>query len=477
MNDTSNFIAKVYDTLAGAFNFSNAPPGLFFQMAWPGIPICSADFKNPSGNYDSNIAEEVFSDLANITPIFSKNKFEDSAMDMDDLYDIIISSARPSGVLSSELETNPMFKLFADAQYEYLRSEKGSVSDPNTFYHPCKATPSNWYDENSSQFWPRISIKSEEIKNTDTNSLFVKNNGVKNIEKGVWKLAPSSVITNSISGLLNAKISVDTAKIKTKTLNVMEKKSAVSLINPQQVLKMGNVSPLFAKSSVSTSPLILKMVETGAKLNLQKNFSHEDIAQSSFKAEFIKTVASNPVKYSMPENNFQKNQDTLKKTIVDPIDKDLLLGRPLPVKTRLMMDNFIISNLTSAPASPTTNGFSITFNYCRVNIDRKYFNLAILKMPNWYIYGANENFFSNGSSDDNPGSFPLITTSFIVVSNLKITANWSSEDKANITNGVSFGPFDIRSGSLNQNTLEIPGMQIIAATSKVTPPLAPKNSI
>jgi hypothetical protein len=70
--------------------------------------------------------------------------------------------------------------------------------------------------------------------------------------------------------------------------------------------------------------------------------------------------------------------------------------------------------------------------------------------------------YSTVDADKNPGIFPILPVSFIVICDLKITANWSQEDKSNLDNAVSFGSFDIRNRTLNQNTLEVKGLQIIA---------------
>jgi hypothetical protein len=57
---------------------------------------------------------------------------------------------------------------------------------------------------------------------------------------------------------------------------------------------------------------------------------------------------------------------------------------------------------------------------------------------------------------------PILPVSFIVICDLKITANWSQEDKSNLDNAVYFGSFYIRNRTLNQNPLEVKGLQIIA---------------
>lgn len=97
-------------------------------------------------------------------------------------------------------------------------------------------------------------------------------------------------------------------------------------------------------------------------------------------------------------------------------------------------------------------------------------------MKNWYMYGTKAGEYSNGSGLDNPGMFPLLPTSFIVIRDLKITANWSNDDRQNLGQATALGFFDIRDSTLNQNTLEVKGLQVLCWLSTVMPQLPPASS-
>ncbi len=129
--------------------------------------------------------------------------------------------------------------------------------------------------------------------------------------------------------------------------------------------------------------------------------------------------------------------------------------------------------LPSKPPSPATDGFSISFRLCRVNLDRPWLKLALLSTKNWWMFDTPGGEYSSGSADSNPGMFPMLTTSFIVIRDLKITANWSQEDRANLGNAAGFGCFDLRDGTVNNNTIEVKGLQIIAWISRLMPKLPP----
>ena len=452
MANATDFIAGVYDVLANTFNMgSSPPPNLFMQMAWPGISINPDDLKDSSGRYDTALAEEIFSSLANIAPALSKSKFENSAFYVDDIYDIILSCARPNGVADSELEVNPMYKLFADAQYEFSTYTKGSISDPSAFYRPCKATPSNWYDERSASSWTNINIESKQIKPVnkhDVKSPFVRFNGMKLVEKGIMKIKSDKIINVPLkSRLVTNNINSNTLferDIKTKSFTTTP---SLDQVNTQKVFKD-------FKTTRAKQPTLIQ--------------------NNSFKVKMASTNLKNTIKRPLPYTRFAKNATLLENVKIQDINpqKLTLNSRIFSAKDTIFINEMLIKDLPYKE-SVGSDGFGISFKFCRVNIDRPWMNLALLAMPGWSIYGASQGQYSTGSSDNNPGVFPMITTSFILISNVSITANWSDIDKTNLANAISFGPFDIRNSTFNQNKLEIKGMQIIGCFSKLTPILAP----
>jgi hypothetical protein len=451
MTNATDFIASVYETLATSFNMSAAPDNLFLQMAWPGIAISSEDCKDATGKYNANLAEELFSSLANIVPIMSKSKYENSAYTIEDIYDIIISCARPNGVSDANLEANPIYKLFTNAQYEFLISQKGSSKDPTDTYHKSIATPSNWYDEAATAFWTSINIESSQVKPVNSNPIFVKYNGINLLEAGVMKLKNIPTDTSSLNINLTQKIN------KQKVFN--EKRFHSNTFTSRPNLLNSSSQIVFDKMKTAT------VARSSVILN------------NSFKNKLVSANLKNPVKRSIPVTSFEKNNSVLSTLKFQNINAEKLMVKPniYSAKHAIFLNDLLIKDLP-IEKSVGTDGFSISFKYCRVNIDRPWLNLALLSTKNWNIYGTNNGEYSNGSSENNIGIFPLLPISFILISNVSITANWSETDKGNIANAVSFGPFDVRNGSFNQNTLEIKGMQIIGCLSKLTPVLAPTAS-
>jgi hypothetical protein len=435
MTNAIDFIGTVYDTLAKLLNLDNTSQSLFLQMAWPGYSLSPADFKPasaPNEPYDSEIAKEVFSNIANIVPVFSKARFENSGFKIDDIYEILIASAIPVGATQESLATNPINHLFSDAQYEFMQARRGSKTDPNVFYYPCTATPSNWYDEAASQFWPTITIQSTDIKpiNAST-SFFIKAGGQILVGQGIWKLKPDTVNATVLKAHLQ------------QTVNAKD-------IMQKQRFQVAPAKP--------TDTKFTRNPEFRNNLNNVRN-----VAIFSTKITPISTFSNNTFKANLPA--ISVNQQL-----------DIKNASKLNIAQKFLVTDIIYQQLPSKPASTTTNGLNISFKMCRVNIDRSWFNLALLSTRSWYMFNTNTNEYSTGDADKNPGMFPLLPVSFIVICDLKITANWSQEDKSNLDKAVSFGPFDIRNRTLNQNTLEVKGLQIIAWVSKLMPPLPPTQA-
>ncbi|MDQ3564848.1 MAG: hypothetical protein M3436_12120 [Pseudomonadota bacterium] len=457
MTTATDFIGTVYDTLAKLMNMDNASPSLFMQMAWPGYSLSPADFKAPdapNGPYDAEIAKETVSQVANIVPTLNKGQFENSGFEVDDLYAILISSAIPVGATPDTLATNPLNRLFSDAQYELLQARRGSKSDPNVFYYPCTATPSNWYDEAASQHWSAIQIKSADIKPANTPiSLFTKSGGLTLANKGILKLRPDVVNESALKKDIQQTIGTKDLLVKQR----MGPAAAIG-INPRP---MDAHIALASGTTIGATPKL-----AGTSSARAATFSN-DLSAARNAAVFTKK--SSPVNifgdttFKANLQNIQLNQQNL----------DASTSKNLSLTQRILVKDLINQTLPTKPVSPATEGFNISFKFCRVNIDRDWFNLALLVNRNWYMFNTAAHEYSTGTADNNPGMFPLLPLSFIAIRDLRITANWSQEDRSNLEKAVSFGFFDIRNGTLNQNTLEVQGLQIIFWISKLTPPLPP----
>jgi hypothetical protein len=122
-----------------------------------------------------------------------------------------------------------------------------------------------------------------------------------------------------------------------------------------------------------------------------------------------------------------------------------------------------------------------------VTIKRPWFNPLLFSMKEWFVLGYDRYGISNCNPADLKGVMPLVPTGFVVARNVKISADFSEEDKKFVSNSIStkasggWGPFSV-SGSYSQSssksefqskfdggTLQLPGLQLIAWISAITP--------
>ena len=128
-----------------------------------------------------------------------------------------------------------------------------------------------------------------------------------------------------------------------------------------------------------------------------------------------------------------------------------------------------------------------------VSIMRPWFSPLLFGMKGWWVDGYEKGELSNGNPKNPLGSVSLIPTGFVLAKNVKITADFSSEDKKFISNSIStkasagWGPFSF-SGKYSHSdskedfeskfdggSLVFPGLQLIAWISTVTPESPPRN--
>jgi hypothetical protein len=456
MTNTTDFITAVYDELGKLLNITDATPSMVMQTAWPAFSLSPADFKRSdavTGPYDAVVATETLSRLANIAPVLSKTRYENSGYEIDDLYEILISGAIPVNSTPTDIASNPTNKLFADAQYEFVQARRGLYDDPNAFYYPCIATPGNWYDELSTHHWATLTIKSSDVKPVTPNSAFMKAGGAALVNKGVWKLRPtpanSAIIATNLEHAIATKVPPSAVSKSAISVRMLTKPLTAQLTDAGRLASMGSSSvmhnpPGSGIAAISPDRLAAARANT--------IFTHKNVPVSSYVD--VRTRLRLPHK---PLDLTRPGMDLNRLTISD----------------RLALKSLIDEQLPAEPASTSSDGFSISFKYCRVNIQRQWLKLALLSTKNWYMCATKAGEYSTGTIESNPGIFPLLPISFIAIRDLKITANWSAEDRKNLANASSFAFFDVQGSTLNANTLEVAGLQVLAWISKLMPKLPP----
>ena len=142
--------------------------------------------------------------------------------------------------------------------------------------------------------------------------------------------------------------------------------------------------------------------------------------------------------------------------------------------------------------------FELSVDLSIVRITRPWLNGLLFRAGGWFTDAfPTPGAISNGKLEGNErAALPLIPTAFVVARNLRVKADWGSQDKSMIetaTSGsasVGWGPFQVSgdyatgskdssfSAKLDGGALVVPGTQVVAWINEVTPrsaPLAPPS--
>jgi hypothetical protein len=484
MANTTDFISTVYGELAKLVGASGSSGSSFLLMAWPGYALNPSDFKRsdqPNGPYDPEVAKEALASLANIAPSFDRARFENSGFQIDDLYEILLTSAIPDGATETTVATNPIYRLFSDAAFELMQARRGSHDDPNDFFCPCSASPVQWYDEAAVQGWTAVSLSQTDVKPAEPNSPFAQAGGVALSEKAVWRLRPALAdnatwtdklqdkLTKraAVAGATGGQLGAQPTKISSKAASLAAQRLASPAVR---------ASATHATLSAAVAAPAARPIATHAALNaaVAPSVTANVMARPAAPAVAARPLAENGStakalfqRAGAPSNTLAAKLD-LKRVNLTQANLGVA-----SLKQRLVVKSVLGEVLPTKPPAPDTDGFKISFKFCRVNIDRHWLKLALLNTKNWWMFDTPEGQYSTGKSDDNPGMFPLLPTSFIAIRDLRISANWKQDDRNNLKDAASFGFFDLTGATVNENLIEVKGLQIIAWVCNLMPKLPP----
>jgi hypothetical protein len=151
---------------------------------------------------------------------------------------------------------------------------------------------------------------------------------------------------------------------------------------------------------------------------------------------------------------------------------------------------------TGQSASMEASEFDLSAELITVRIRRPWLNTILFGMTGWSAKGIAQNAISNGKLKGNESALlPLIPTAFIVAKDVTIKGNFTSQDTSRFTSessssqswGWGWGPFsgggryyksraqnDTFKSSYSNGVLKLPGLQLVAWVSSITPPCPPK---
>jgi hypothetical protein len=149
-------------------------------------------------------------------------------------------------------------------------------------------------------------------------------------------------------------------------------------------------------------------------------------------------------------------------------------------------------------ASMSDSEFELSAELIIVRIRRPWLNSMLFSMTSWSMKGSEPNKVSNGKLKGNESALlPLIPTAFVVAKNVSIkvklteqeTSRFTSEDSSTETTRWGWGPFggggqyrktraggDTFRSNYSNGVLKLPGLQVIAWISTITPPSPPDKA-
>lgn len=166
------------------------------------------------------------------------------------------------------------------------------------------------------------------------------------------------------------------------------------------------------------------------------------------------------------------------------------------LSTFVLPTRFAAVATTPAPA-PLQPAFTMSFDYCIVQLSRTWLSGDFMAMPGWYVPGIAEGGYSSGpepiastlagsgtsapgspssTATDQPATYgPLtfIPTAFVAIKNLVMNASAIEGGSASTGPGASFGPFSLVNATGAANDLNAPGIQIIGWICSAQPQLPP----
>lgn len=168
--------------------------------------------------------------------------------------------------------------------------------------------------------------------------------------------------------------------------------------------------------------------------------------------------------------------------------------RPAPVNQRMAIDSevfhlspLIVNNSGDKPVLQPS--FSMSFQYCIVELNRPWYSGDLLANDQWYVPGQHAGDFATGSTaastpsttapplsptTANSGFFAWVPVAFVAIKNLVIRSTGTALDLSVAKSVTSFGPFSL-SPSTSTNELSNAGIEIIAWICSAQPQLPPRS--
>lgn len=448
-------LASLYTPLADFFldKFqTDADSPIQFRFDKFGSVLSDNDFIDPSHpdlGYLPALATERFSELVNHIPVDTADgaNIYLSADLIDSTYYFrlllpaapYLSNGMDQAAEQARIASAGALKTACIRQWESVTQE--SITGWMLEYKPSTATPTDWYDKSSNDIWTSHSFQAS--SDSDTAGQIAPDP----YWYQLWKLRPNDLLMlKAIDGIPDPR----PIPPEEYTRRLLEKEQNWREVQPHYMQSWtAPEHPAFAVpgEAYSLLPDAYLLTGEGDGSGAATSAEDSDPPELATTGEQYSWTARNSALLAYKE--YVREFDTL------------------AMSERLRANQYL-SYFTPTQVV-TTSQISIKFDYCLVHIGRPWLQNAFLNDHSWYVPGVPKGQVTSSSVGTN---FTLLPIGFVVIRNLVIEADWTSEDLANASLATDFGPFKVTKES-GANRLAHPGIQIIGWLLQKLPSLPP----
>lgn len=365
---------------------------------------------------DSPVGQEAFADLANAVPAAAAS-FLDSGSYYDDVWDLVINGALPSGPIDDPIRVT-VSRVVNEGRADFEMMARVRSDVPEDVYRPVRATPKDWLSPDG---WSRVSFK---IGGTES--------------PPAPDPPPTVFVPEVIPELEWIEIAPLPDELPIVDRVVVDREPPV--VDPPPIVV--DREPPF----VEPFPVEPSVVEP----------------------EIVGPVVIDP-EPPLIEPQVLKALEAVRAD--QPVELSEF-GEGLRFKDVFIAGRLVDEKAVVTPTSPPTSGFELSFEYRVVGLQRPWLKSQLLHLSGWSIPGLGAGGISNGHLSGNPGLMPVMTTRMLVVRNLVVKANWSEADRAKAegTATIAFGPFTVTGdASFDGTQMSRPAPQVVAWLATVVP--------
>jgi hypothetical protein len=414
---------------------AKAAIGPFLAFANLGTPITPDMFMLKDGTLYDGLAVEQFSSLANALPTIQDGSIMGAGLlTVDGLYGLMLEQSQ--AVSASDMEAFGAVKRNAQKAFD---STLSGLTPGAGEFHPAIPTPANWPFPAAAAAWSSRSFEQTEtivVEPPPAPSPGPRPPVPQAIapRPWTWHVAP-----DNLAGTIGHVQAVRTS------------------VPPPQVVLL--------PAQLATHPVAIRPMLAASMVARTAQFAAASPSAAPAPAPGVHPVMAPAMMAGA-----------------------MVMARPSPatpppqvvsatfVRSDVMMLHVAELSRQSVPQAVTAKSLKLSFDYCLVRATRPWLSTGLLALRNWYVPHTKAGEFASGTGIGS-GSFEVMPAAALVVKNLLIEADWSSDETAVLGKLDKFGPFSLvgRSASTEKNSLRCEGMQIVGWVFEPMPCLPPSS--